>query len=540
MNPSKPDQFDDDDDNQIRRLVALAGDPTAAPRPEFVAGLRMRVLDQLGPPRRGSRWQPRLVIGSALAAAVVAASVLAVVLLRPANAWAEVARALQAKSWVHTKTLGSDGKVYNEAWSSPTNSISASRRGDASEYHDLALRIVMKYVPADGAIYRLRASPELPKQDPDFFRDLLETKGPAKSPFPGMDLVAQRRREVVENGRAWVDIELTLKVIGGDRKQDLTFRVDPVTKLPHSCVFQSIEGPIGTTLFDYPDRGPTDLYDLGVPRTAKVVDRLPADDLDAVLAGLKAGRVRFDDYRAIMEWGGHDIKRVYRKGRKWRAELMLPSRKPGPQFPPNADTAWWKAHQNDYMFMVQAICDGERVYYYGPEGTSFMPDAKGPPRPKLLMEQAINPSDDPFMPWPDLFAEHVGHPAVWLPTDDREFTLEAKPTDGPPETIRIRVRDSHLPENQPPDLYKLWIDPKQNYLALRAESSVFEPTADRPRKLAYIDTKVIESVARSPGGHWYPTRVVRKTSNSEVQQVSRYLLEFDAALPDELFKPLKL
>ena len=30
MNPSKPDQFDDDDDNQIRRLVALAGDPTAA------------------------------------------------------------------------------------------------------------------------------------------------------------------------------------------------------------------------------------------------------------------------------------------------------------------------------------------------------------------------------------------------------------------------------------------------------------------------------------------------------------------------------
>ena len=74
----------------------------------------------------------------------------------------------------------------------------------------------------------------------------------------------------------------------------------------------------------------------------------------------------------------------------------------------------------------------------------------------------------------------------------------------------------------------------------RAETGVFEPTADRPRKLAYTDTKVIESVARSPGGHWYPTRVVRKTSNSEVQQVSRYLLEFDAALPDELFKPLKL
>ena len=198
-----------------------------------------------------------------------------------------------------------------------------------------------------------------------------------------------------------------------------------------------------------------------------------------------------------------------------------------------------KAHQNDYTFMVQAICDGERVYYYRPEGTSFMPDANGPPRIKLSMEQAINSSDDPFMPWPDLFAEHVGHPAVWLPTDDREFTLKQSPRTDRQNTIRILVRDSHLPENQAPDVYRLWVDPKQNYLAIRAETSVFEPTADRPRSFPMLTPK---SSSPWPGrlADWYPTRVVRKTSNSEVQQVSRDLLEFDAALPDELFKPLKL
>ena len=137
----------------------------------------------------------------------------------------------------------------------------------------------------------------------DFFRQLLESKGPAKSPVFGMEVVAQSRRDVVEDGRAWVDIELTLKVIAGDRKQTMRFRVDPKTKLPHSCVFQSIEGPIGTRLFDYPDRGPADIYDLGVPRTAKLVDRMPTNDLDGVLAGLKAGRVRFDDYRGIADDG---------------------------------------------------------------------------------------------------------------------------------------------------------------------------------------------------------------------------------------------
>ena len=163
---------------------------------------------------------------------------------------------------------------------------------------------ITKYVPAEGVIYRLRENPDQGPADPDFFQHLLESKGPAKSPVFGMDVVAQSRRDVVEGGHAWVDIELTLKVIAGDRKQTLRFRVDPKTKLPHSCLFQSIEGPIGTRLFDYPDRGPADIYDLGVPRTAKLVDRLPGDDLDTVLSGLKAGRVRFDDYRAIADMGG--------------------------------------------------------------------------------------------------------------------------------------------------------------------------------------------------------------------------------------------
>ena len=64
--------------------------------------------------------------------------------------------------------------------------------------------------------------------------------------------------------------------------------------------------------------------------------------------------------------------------------------------------------------------------------TLFGPDAKQPPPLKLSMTQAINPSDDPFMPWPSLFAEHVSHPSVWQPTNDREFLLGRKAGRRPP------------------------------------------------------------------------------------------------------------
>ena len=38
----------------------------------------------------------------------------------------------------------------------------------------------------------------------------------------------------------------------------------------------------GTIVFDYPDHGPADIYDLAQTRTAKRVDRVPGNDLDLV------------------------------------------------------------------------------------------------------------------------------------------------------------------------------------------------------------------------------------------------------------------
>ena len=180
----------------------------------------------------------------------------------------------------------------------------AVRHGSEVEYHDCALRTFTKYVPAERTVYRLPEDTERMSQDLGFYRQLLDPQGPTKSPIPGMEVVAQSRRDVVEGGRTWVDIELTLRVVAGDREQRMRFRVDPVTKLPHSIVFQSVEGSGGNDPLRLPRPRARPTSTTWAPREPpRSSTASPGDDLDRVLAGLKAGRVRFDDYRAIVAWG---------------------------------------------------------------------------------------------------------------------------------------------------------------------------------------------------------------------------------------------
>ena len=233
---------------------------------------------------------------------------------------------------------------------------------------------------------------------------------------------------------------------------------------------------------------------------------------------------------------GTNIKRVWRKGRKWRAESLHADMKQWPAFPRGADSAWWKEHQGDYLIFVQAVCDGEKVYYYNIEGNLFDRNAKEPPKLTLSMTQAINPSDDPFMPWPHLFVEHLSHPNVWPPTPEREFILDAKPSDGPANAIRLRVHDTRSTDPALSDFWKLWINPAQGYISLRTESLVLE--SQNPAKVAFVDTMTMEDLRQSPSGFWYPAQVRRKTSNFETVQVWKYHLEFDVPMPDELFNPL--
>jgi hypothetical protein len=555
MNPTALDPHDEEDD-MIRRYIAEAGDPRVDPRPEHVAMVRSRLLERLGPPPSARRWPARLLVGSGLAAAAAAVFAIAA-FSRPTIAWAQVAEALHGRPWVHGKMVGPDGGVIVEQWLSANRELASHRAAPETTFHDYKKKIFTKYVAAENVVYRLPEPPEGAPEDVNFLRQVLDLlndpKGPTKFPFPGMELIGQTRREIEENGKKWHEIELTLQVAGGSRGGPIAarIRIDPATKLPSSLAMEAEDGKWYTASIDYPDRGPADIHDLGAPRTAKVVNRVPLDEVGRVLAKLKEGRLQFDDYCAFVVEDkilpvNHlprvIVYRVRRKGLKWRIDELRAN--PADWTPPaEADLKWWKEHEDDLVFIPRAICDGKFYWdYYMSE--NWTPGMPAPPigSGKTVGPNQLNaPADDPVLPFwcQDLLPEQTGHPAAGLsqPDPTREFLVDPKPSDGPPGTIVLRGRDTKAPAEGGPDWFRLWLDPEANYLSLRSEIRVAVPK--NPTKVAYIDTHIIEALARSPKGFWYPKVVRHVAQGGPYEMLRRFSVNFEAPLPDELFQPLK-
>ena len=143
-----------------------------------------------------------------------------------------------------------------------------------------------------------------------------------------------------EGGRQWLDYRLTVRHSKVPDPMYLLFRVDPKTMLPHLCrVEGKWQGKSVTTeqRLDYPAQGPASVYELGVPQTAKLVDRVPSDDIVRILETIRAGRQRMDDYRATVVdrmddpdnlwWINERPMMFYRKGDKTRVDNALMDRR---------------------------------------------------------------------------------------------------------------------------------------------------------------------------------------------------------------------
>jgi hypothetical protein len=555
-----------EDDGDVCGWIAEAGDPRVEPRPEHVEHVREVLLERLAfPPRRdGRRW---LVLGRLTIAAAgmllvgLVGSVL--FLARPGNAWARITQSVQEKRWIHGVTRAGDA-VISESWASPRYEIFAvkyvhdpDQRG--VEYHDLKAGIKTMYVASENTIYRVAedsGSLEHHLRGNDFFRQFLHAGQLETAPIPGTEIVDQTSRDVTEKGKTWKQHEVTVRWKEGRKSVvRMVIRVDPATGLPRTWDMVSPEETLHSTL-DYPETGPGDILALGVPATARRVDRVPGDDLNRALNGLKVGRNRFDDYCGYTWFEGvnsANVRRIWRKGRKWRVDDVqrlvttkaefhqadvFPNR-----IPIGVDLGFWKVHEAEVVFVPMAACDGQTIRFYRYKARDIVPDQPYVAELQSVTEQSVyGGADDPMMPWPHLLPEQQAHPNIFGATPDREFSIEPRPADGPRGTIRISVRDARSQDAMRPDLNRLWIDPEKNHLAMRAEASVFDSAGPKskdgmPTKMAFLDTQILTDLDRSPGGFWYPTRVVRKTSNFPGEQVTRFVLDFQAEIPDALFRP---
>jgi hypothetical protein len=571
---NRPTTSDRKDDEEIRGWIAEAGDIRVETRPEYVDHVRHLLLDRVVLPPAAvippDEVETPLGIGLIrlfAVACVAAVALFAAVHLasRPVDAWAGVAQTLHDRPWIHIIATGPDG-LDEESWISPRFEILARKRrrgaqpSDA-EYHDVERGIKDEYIADEKTIYR---DPEIDRRrkrrtgEIEVFRQLLYAEELKTSPLPGSEIIAESRRQVTERGKTWKVYELTIRWTAG-RKPDvkMIIRVDPKNGLPQTWDISAEDGEIRQTL-DYPSTGPADILALGVPASAKRENHLPDESLDLVLNqvlnGLKVGRNRFDDYCGYV-WNESvtpaNLRRVWRKGHKWRVEHVLPRMTTKDailnhdRIPIGIDLAGLKQREQELIFEPQAICDGQIVWLYHDKPKPIVPD-----QPSVAEKESVSIQhlyalpDDPYLPWPDLLPEQLGHPNMDGAAQLGAHFIDPKPSDGPPGTLCLRVREAHFPDPQRPDKYRLWIDPDKNDLALRSEISVFEPSprsmnTRTPTKVAYVETKILTDLARSPNGFWYPTRVLRKTSNTKVDRVTRFLLDFDVPIPDELFQPVK-
>jgi hypothetical protein len=514
------------------------------------------------------------------AAAVVLAAALAL-LLPTQHGLAEVAHAMLDQPWIHQRIEEAGGRV-SELWYSPTRDILASRRPDSVRFEDHRLRVYYSYDPAEQVVYRgpvvwrsqaggydsmVAAIKVLLQSERTIDRPLdhLGFLGPEREKMKVLD---QNVQKVTEQGCVWLDYRLTVSHSGSNQPMKMLFRVNATTKLPELCCTElpelcRTEGqwdgkPVTIeTHFDFPEKGPADIYDLGVPRTARFVDRVPSGDLDRIWKTLQAGRQRMDNYRAIFvmrldgtdyAWWTERPMVFYRKDSKFRADYVATwtgnlSDVKRPAEGKNLGV-WWAERIKFFRFYPQYVLRDSMLFT---SELKVVTDRDGSEHQDIVSVQKSRQNNDPgetFPPEYSMRPEFACRPPMGLGNPDMEPVIDMHPAEGPPGCILVHIRHTSTKGriNEKgcgmPDALRYWLDPQRDYIAMRWDML----TRDEKGQEAIFESDTLEETARSPQGVWYATRIRRsfpsRARNGNFgDQVYQLYVDFNADLPDALFEP---
>jgi len=545
--PDSPDELSGDLRAAVERLKQQ-------PVPEAAMRSALDRAARCDSPLQRPPHRSRLIAVLGFAAAAAACIALGVWFLRPSDLWADVVKAVQAKPWIHGTLRGTSPGQSREFWISTSRAIGGARSEEEISFFDDRLRITYRYEPPKKILYRLPATAKDLAQLFEIFQGLFRGDAELKTEFSGMILKDQKRRQTEKDGRKWDEYELRLQIPSRpDDDARMTFIVDAQTRLPHSMTMNNRGGQSVEWSFDYPENGPADIYALGVPKDAKLIDRVPKGDMSRIYAAIEAGRDRFDDFHAIVVRGlppdlspGHGPGRefpmaflVWKKGRRWRIEVGPAAALLEEPVPANKEKKEWVREAcRKGFFTTASVCDGKAIY----EGNGSS-DAK-----KRGTFEFVSTTDGahacsygeaqvvmPFM---------RGYPPAFnQPNDRTEETLNLKPSEGPPNTLLVTSRLVDMRSHDPARTFtfsRFWLDPMRGYAVVRydllfADPAVKPPT-DRDRQ------ELMDQWEQTPGGLWYPTRVGEGSLLNGFKTGAtwyHFFLDFKADMPDDLFKPAK-
>lgn len=575
---------------QIERLLDRAGKRKSLSADESLhESARTRLFAAIGSEnkvettaRRHIRWallgrrivKNRMTKLAAAIIIVVAAIVLVVRSLdgTPVKAveFSEIAKAMEEVPWMHASGSGFERGLTGVAdqWIGFQSKIQAGRWADGkASFWDLHEHRRAEYDPSSNTItltyikdneYPLNlASPAL----------LLESMHKM-----AQDQGAQIMARMGDfQGRKVQVQEISWRNVGANKENHTaTLYVDPHSKRLYAAQLSGVdaEGHVviaGGIAFDYPETGPRDIYDLGVPRNVKIINKVADQPVQAVRRKIEeAGRRFLDEYiavvtRAEMKEGREEIVDwfvVFRQGKKVRVDWYsyaprrdrtvrdkLTSRyadalKASLQYLDSDDAV---AEHRDLRFV--RLYDGLWQYALEAEEGRL-----------VASERQRRPDGDGF--GGDEIDE-LGWRTLWWLNEPEHMLEDSYSHDG--RLIGMELSAQAL-GSQPPKRLALYIDPEKDYIFQRyvEEQLIEAPWQEDKAWLDAVQDKStltelvrdcrVSEYARTTGGQWYPKTITetgyRCTHGAVKHDVSLttriHLIAEHPTFPEGVFDPDKL
>jgi hypothetical protein len=558
MNPNREPSHDESDDALDRAIRAS----TALPPP---VEIKRRVIERAAvftPSSRALSWcaTRRSRFLTAAAAATVAAACVSALLLLPSSSvgWEDVTTAVKSQRWIRATTTW-DGK-QSTIWLSPERRVWAFLADGWSIFIDGRQQVKYEYRASDKRIAKLA----LGEQD-------LQLVAPVDFVSQGLWLfgtervVSQRRREVRESGKKWIEFDLVFW--RGDMSLG-TLRVDSETRLPVYLLLRADTDATKSQRYDftYLSDGPADIYALGIPTGTMIDDRMPPKEALRVLEAIAASRGRIGDFRLVVTTApgqGSPTDRsgfiVWRKGARWRIDQCVPEAETGPAAKPPDGQGWGDPSIEKLKLSWVGplyLSDGQTVYENAnPEALHEKPqpgaqDAKPvawrraahtAPRDLLSGEGLGNMGGAPYVKIASLVYPDLSPVPGW------GFEFEPRP---PAASGCVLIKRSARLATDEPKVGHEWyyLDPNKGYGVVRAELFTLPADAPTDPKAAPVrQTFFLEDFQQSPQGFWYPNVIhdiawrrppANQKAGPEVRDrtsTTHYLFDFTVALPDRLF-----
>jgi hypothetical protein len=392
------------------------------------------------------------------------------------------------------------------------------------------------------------------------------------------EICDQQQQTITDDGKRYIEYRFHWRDIELDAQSSTQFvgYVDPDTHLPLrlGMIDQSSKKIMVHEQYDYPDSGPKDIYALGAPKTARIIDCSLSSEVEQLAKATVAAGCRENiQFSALIvrstreeHWG----YRVWKKGLLWRIESSVnPLVRRSDNLPPkDTDQAeWWKQKAEKVQFMPTALFNGKWHWIYSRE-TRHPNKAEIDAGMDKDVWIIVWTKKERLLPWlrdrywQEVPLSNMGHPTtcddlppsglpiygeggIGSPSPYYLTTIDPKPKHGPPNTILLELRNpiwkqaGSREENWGiPQTINFWIDPERDYLVMRREGIVTQEGMEEISGGSWI-----EKLTQNPQGRWFPTiihnlvRYKEPDGNGLEDEILQFYYDFDATMPDSLFEP---